>query len=175
MKLGLLMRMVGLMSLTSALIAILPAQAQVTPSGQGPRAATRIVAQYYALERTLEDHLWSGRTTQVMQVLAQDFIARDAVDTPYELRTWIDHQRAKASKNTSKRVRMIDQLDAQPLGTDLVAASFLRRDPAQRCPSWIVDVWRVADDKLVARYESTACTPTESGATQPPPRPSGRE
>ena len=157
----------------SALALAASAQSRLPPGVDGnapaPSAATRSVAHYLDLERALAAALRERRRDAAAQMLAPEFEARtagslDAVGTA----AWLDEQLHARPTPT-----VVRDLAVRELGDVAVVSFFLDRAAARGTATatlYVVDVWRQADGRLTARYESQPTHPVAA-----PTRPRGRE
>ena len=164
-------------ALATVLVAVIPLHpnpAGAQPSGTPARipTVTRLVKQFFELERTLNEKLAANETAALDTLIDADFEARSAVNpgTPIPRTEWL-----RAASGQPERPR-IDQMAVHDFG-NIAIVSFTqsgRPKAATRDASrMIVDCWKRSGERwlLVVRYESTAT------ATRPPPgdrKPTGR-
>ena len=128
-------------------------------------ASTRLLALWTEQENALDEALQTHNGAGVADRLASEFeflTTRPA--RQLDAKGWI-----KLEKNVSGADRQLRELQVRELG-DEVIVSFVRVAGSRAMNAhWVVDVWRVADNKLVKRYASPAWTTRAEDA-----RPDGR-
>jgi ketosteroid isomerase-like protein len=134
--------------------------------GGGLATATRSVARYTDLERSLQDALQAHDAAAVRRLLSEDFEVRepelaDAIPGADWLHRWM---------SGSLRAYRIDRLEVREFGDSAVVSFLLYSqgrlaNAALPAAAYVVDVWRKGDDKLAVRYVSVPA--------KAPPRPAG--
>jgi hypothetical protein len=157
----------------AALAAGAAAQSRLPPGvdadAPAPAAATRAVAHFLDRERTLAAALREHRRDAAAQMLAPEFEARTAESLDaIAAAAWLD-----AQLRTRPTATVVRDLAVRELGELAIVSFFLDRAAARGTATstlYVVDLWRQADDRLVARYEARP-----AHAVPAPSRPRGRE
>lgn len=136
------------------------AQSDMPPGARGPHMgmATRSVANYLALERSLEESLASGDKDAVTRTLGEGFGAHDAAERDEKAGTeWLEAELKSPFKSAGVYNLTVREF------ADLAVVSFIldRRSTQQAThrPQYVVDVWQQSSKQLLSRY-----------ATELPPR-----
>lgn len=145
------------------------AVAQIAAATPGAGAATRDVAQYLNLERALQDALARHDRAAVLASLAQDFAVRASpnVDNA-DASAWLQLEFA-----ASTDARLPRDLSVRKVNGLAVVSFYLQEakpTARPRATAFVVDLWREADTKLLARISSPA-----RGLRPMSVRPSGRD
>jgi hypothetical protein len=148
-------------------------QARLPPGVRGPDTgmATRSVATYLDLERSMLDALQRGDRDAVRRILGDDFELRaaDGPDgTPAD--AWLEGELRSRIVAGTVRDLAVREFD------DIASVSFLLdsrrkvRNGQVASTLYVIDVWRQSSHKLLVRYVSKPVR-----VPPPPARPTGRE
>jgi ketosteroid isomerase-like protein len=128
------------------------AQNGATPKAGSPSASTRLVTLWAAQENALDEALQKRDAAGVAARLASEFEFQTTQPArQLDAKGWI-----KLEHSVSDADRQLRELQVRELG-DVVFVSFVRVTGSRTLNAhWVVDVWRVTDNKLLKRYASPA-------------------
>ena len=163
--------LVGLLALVTSIPPGALAQGGLPPGVRGSAAATRSVATYLDLERSLVESLRAGDRAAVLGMLADDF---EVYATPeadaIPVAEWLpDELRNKRLTGVVKALS-VREFDDLAVVTFVLDGRRRTKGKAAARLFYVVDIWRQSKQRLLARYLAQP-----SGLFRLTSKPSGRE
>ena len=140
------------------------------PGGQMPGGmATRAVVEYSALEELLLDGEGRGDRAALEGLLAEEFAySVPAAPDPIDRQQFVDAAVARREAGTIYALTVLEN-DTIDVVSYLLRVERARATRPANGTAYVVDVWRHADHRLLARFRSIV-----RRAPPPPTTPSGR-